>query len=95
MTMSSIFSALIFGFFFGFLLDKTKLNNSDTIVNQFRFKNFTVLKFMLTTLIVGMPVIYGMQALGFYTVANVPNTFIAGNLLGGAIFGVGMAIGGF
>jgi hypothetical protein len=93
--MSGIFSALIFGLFFGFLLDKARLTKSDTIVNQFRFKDFTVLKYMLTTLIVAMPIIYLMKGLGFYTISNVPNTYIVGNLLGGVIFGVGMAIGGF
>ncbi len=93
--MSGLFSALIFGLCFGFLLNKARLTNMDTIVNQFRFKDFTVLKYMLTTLIVAMPIIYLMQGLGFYTIANVPNTYVVGNLVGGLIFGVGMAIGGF
>jgi hypothetical protein len=93
--MSSVFSALIFGLCFGFLLNKARLSKQDTIVNQFRFKDFTVLKYMLTTLIVAMPIIYAAQAMGYYTIANCPNTYIVGNLLGGLIFGVGMAIGGF
>ncbi len=93
--MSGLFSALFFGLCFGFLLNKARLTKYDTIVNQFRFKDFTVLKYMLTTLIVAMPIVYLMQGLGFYTISNVPNTYIVGNLLGGAIFGVGMAIGGF
>lgn len=93
--MNGFLSALIFGLCFGFLLNKVQLTKYDTIVNQFRFKDFTVLKYMLTTLIVAMPIIYLMQGLGVYTISNVPGTYIAGNLLGGVIFGVGMAIGGF
>jgi len=93
--MSGWLSALFFGICFGVLLDKTRLNKYDTIVNQFRFKDFTVLKFMLTTLVVAMSVIYLMADLGFYTIADVPNTYVLGNFVGGLIFGVGMAVGGF
>ncbi len=93
--MNWIVSALVFGFFFGFLLNKARLTRYDTIVNQFRFRDFTVLKFMLSTLMVSMTLVYLMKGLGIYSIANVPNTYIVGNVLGGLIFGVGMAVGGF
>jgi len=93
--MGGLLSALVFGFCFGFLLNKVQLTKYDVIVNQFRFKDFTVLKFMLTTLLVAMPIVYLMQGMGFYTLSNIPSTYVVGNLLGGAIFGVGMAVGGF
>ncbi len=93
--MNGLFSSLLFGFCFGFLLDKVRLTKYDTIVNQFRFKDFTVLKYMLTALLVAMPIVYLMQGLGLYSIVNIPNTYVIGNLLGGAIFGVGMAVGGF
>ncbi len=93
--MGGLFSALIFGFLFGFLLNKARLTKYDTISNQFRFKDFTVLKYMLTTLVVAMPLVYLMRDLGLYTLKDIPNTYIVGNLLGGLIFGVGMAVGGF
>ncbi|MEK6776837.1 MAG: YeeE/YedE thiosulfate transporter family protein [bacterium] len=93
--MNGLLSAVIFGFLFGFLLNKARLTQYDTIVNQFRFKDFTVLKYMLTTLVVAMSIVYLMRDLGLYVISNVPNTYVVGNLLGGAIFGVGMALGGF
>ena len=93
--MNGWLSALFFGICFGILLDKTRLNKYDTVVNQFRFKDFTVLKFMLTTLVVAMSLIYLMADLGVFSISDVPDTYVLGNLTGGLIFGVGMAVGGF
>ena len=42
--------AVIFGFAFGWLLQRGKVTNYNTIVNQFRLKDFTVLKVMMKSL---------------------------------------------
>lgn len=87
--------ALVLGVFFGFALNKAGLTRYNKIVNQFRFKDMTVLKFMMTALVVTMLGVYPLRALGILTFPTVPETYILGNVLGGLIFGVGMAFAGF
>jgi len=87
--------ALIVGFFFGFLLQKAGLANYSKIVNVFRFRDMGVLKFMMSALVVGMIGIYALKAFGLVTLVGTQPTYIVGNLVGGLIFGVGMAGAGF
>jgi uncharacterized membrane protein YedE/YeeE len=54
-----------------------------------------VLKFMLSALVVAMAGLFSLRALGWITFPNVPATYIVGNLVGGLIFGVGMALTGY
>ncbi len=87
--------ALILGVFFGLSLQKSGLTKYNKIVNAFRFTDFAVLKFMMTALIVSMVGLYSLKWVGLITFPNVPATYIAGNLIGGLIFGFGMAISGY
>jgi len=87
--------ALVFGFCFGWLLQKAGLTKYHKIVNVFRFTDLSVLKFMLSALVVGMIGLYGLQDLGLLKLANITPTYIVGNIIGGLIFGVGMAGAGF
>ena len=80
---------------FGFALNKAGLTGYHKIVNVFRLTDLAVLKFMMTGLVVSMIGLYGLRALGLLTFPTVPATYIAGNLLGGLIFGVGMAASGY
>jgi hypothetical protein len=91
MALTDILAALILGTGFGFALSKAGLTRYHKIVNVFRFTDLTVLKFMMTALIVGMGGIYGLNALGLVKLPTPPQTYIVGNLVGGLIFGVGMA----
>jgi len=54
-----------------------------------------VLKFMLTALVVAMLGLYPLRALGVINFPTVPTTYVVGNLVGGLIFGVGMALVGY
>jgi hypothetical protein len=45
--------AVFFGFLFGFLLQRGRVTDYNVIVNQFRLRDFTVLKVMLTAILVG------------------------------------------
>ena len=54
-----------------------------------------VLKFMMTALVVTMLGLYPLRALGIITFPAIPATYVVGNLVGGLIFGVGMALAGF
>lgn len=87
--------ALILGIFFGFALNKAGLTKYHRIVDQFRLTDMTVLKFMMTALVVTMLGLYPLRAMGIITFPAVPETYIVGNLLGGLIFGIGMAVAGF
>lgn len=95
MDAKSYLIALILGVLFGFALNKAGLTKYHKIVNQFRLTDFTVLKFMMTALVVTMLGVYPLRAMGIITFPTVPATYIVGNLVGGLIFGVGMAMAGF
>jgi uncharacterized protein len=87
--------ALILGVLFGFSLNKAGLTRYSKIVNVFRFTDMAVLKFMLTALVVSMCGLYLLRGLGLIQFPSVPSTYIAGNLIGGLIFGIGMALTGY
>ncbi len=87
--------ALFLGVFFGFALNKVGLTKYSKVVNQFRFTDMTILKFMMTALVVSMIGLYGLRGLGLITFPAVPATYIVGNLIGGLLFGVGMAMTGY
>ena len=80
---------------FGFSLNKAGLTKYHKIVNVFRFTDMAVLKFMMTALVVSMSGLYIFRGLGWITFPTVPATYIVGNLIGGLIFGVGMALTGY
>ena len=93
--MLNYITALILGLFFGFSLNKAGLTKYHKIVNVFRFTDLAVLKFMMTALVVAMSGLYFLRWVGFITFPAVPATYIAGNLVGGLVFGVGMALSGY
>jgi uncharacterized membrane protein YedE/YeeE len=91
MSVTEIMAGLVLGIGFGFALNKAGLTKYHKIVNVFRFTDLAVLKFMMTALIVAMAGLFGLNALGLMTLPTPPETYVVGNLLGGLIFGVGMA----
>jgi uncharacterized membrane protein YedE/YeeE len=93
--MSTFIIAIILGAGFGFSLNKAGLTKYHKIANQFRFTDMTILKFMITAIVVAMIGLYIFRGLGWVTFPTVPATYIVGNLLGGLIFGVGMALAGY
>ncbi|MEO8612018.1 MAG: YeeE/YedE thiosulfate transporter family protein [Chloroflexota bacterium] len=93
--MSTYVIALFLGVFFGFALNKAGLTKYHKIVNVFRFTDMAVLKFMMTALIVSMSGLYILRGLGLVTFPNIPATYVVGNIVGGLIFGVGMALSGY
>ncbi len=83
-----------FGILFGLMLQKAGLSRYHKIIDVFRFKDMSVMKFMMTALVVAMVGIFLLSDLGMLQL-KVKETYVLGNLLGGAIFGVGMALAGF
>lgn len=93
--MADYILALVIGFVFGWLLQKAGLAKYSKIVNVFRFTDLAVIKFMMSSLVVGMIGIYGLKELGLITFPGTTPTYVVGNVVGGLIFGVGMAGAGF
>jgi hypothetical protein len=93
--MENYIIALFLGVGFGFSLNKAGLTKYHKIVNVFRFTDLSVLKYIMTSLSVAMIGLYVFRGLGWITFPTVPPTYIVGNLVGGLIFGVGMALAGF
>ena len=87
--------ALFLGLGFGFALNKAGLTKYHKIVNVFRLTDLAVLKFIMTSLTVAMAGLYALRGLGWIAFPTVPATYIAGNLIGGLIFGIGMALTGY
>ncbi|OGF13391.1 MAG: hypothetical protein A2W00_02475 [Candidatus Eisenbacteria bacterium RBG_16_71_46] len=87
--------ALILGLVFGFLLNKAGLTKYHKIVNVFRLTDMAVLKFMMSGLVVAMIGLYGLREIGLVTFPAIPATYVVGNVLGGLVFGVGMALTGY
>jgi uncharacterized membrane protein YedE/YeeE len=93
--MTNYITALVLGVFFGFSLNKAGLTKYNKIVNVFRFTDMAVLQFMMTALVVAMSGLYALRGLGLITFPAVPATYVVGNIIGGLIFGIGMALTGF
>lgn len=94
METGEILAALLVGFIFGFVLDKGGLNRYYKIANVFRYTDLTVLRFMMTGMMVGMVGIYTLHYLEIVDLVPIAPTIIAAQLIGGAIFGIGMAAAG-
>lgn len=89
-----LISAIVFGFAFGWLLHRGRVADYTTIVNQFLFRDFTVIKIMLTAIIVGGIGVFALVQLG-YAQFHIKPTNLLAIVLGSAIFGVGMVIYGY
>lgn len=83
------------GLLFGFVLQKGRFSKFATVVNQFLFKDFRVLFTMMTAIIVGGLAVYGAIEYGMLPDVPLKASSLMGSLLGGIIFGIGMATLGF
>jgi len=93
--MMDLLRALILGFLFGWALNKAGLTHYARIVNVFRFKDLTVMRFMLSALALAAILIQLGLDLGLTQTLPIPPTSVLANLIGGIIFGVGMATAGY
>lgn len=92
--MMTILGPLVMGALFGFLLQRGKVTNCNVIENQFRLRDFTVLKVMGTAIVVG-----GIGVLLLVDTGNTKYYVKDANMLavalGAALFGVGMVVYGY
>jgi len=85
---------LLSGILFGFLLQKGRVTKYDVIVKQFLLRDFTVLKIMLTAIVVGGVGIAAFHSAGWVHL-HIKPALLGGTILGGLIFGAGMALLGY
>ncbi len=91
---SQLIQGFLFGLVFGFLLQKGGVTKYDVIAGQLLLRDFTVVKIMLTAVLVGMTGVYTMKWLGW--VELYPKSGSLGmNVIGGLIFGAGFALLGY
>ncbi|HVY31056.1 MAG TPA: DUF6691 family protein [Polyangiaceae bacterium] len=94
--MQAVLTPIGLGILFGWALHKAGLTQYARIVNVYRLRDLTVIRFMLTALVVGAVAIQCGVDLGLATAAlPVPPTSLVANVVGGAVFGVGMASAGY
>jgi hypothetical protein len=86
---------LLIGLAFGWVLQRSGLSRYDRIANVYRFTDLTVLKVLGSALVTAAVALQIMRALGLGVAPPIPMTYAWGNLLGGVVFGVGMALSGF
>lgn len=91
---SALVLAVVFGFAFGWLLHRGRVTSYDVILNQFRLRDFTVLKVMLTAIVVGGVGVLALTQLG-YAKFHVRDANMLATIIGAAIFGVGMVVYGY
>jgi uncharacterized protein len=86
--------ALLFGLIFGFLLQKGGVAKFHILLGQLLLQDFTVVKVMLTAILVGM---IGITFLNSQAKVNlhIKPTRIASNIIGGLLFGFGFALLGY
>ncbi len=85
---------LLFGICFGFLLQKGGVTSFDVIEGQLLLTDFTVLRLMLSAVIVGMAGFHLLKHFGLVRLHAAEGS-VGANVIGGLIFGVGFALLGY
>ena len=89
-----LLEGLVIGFLFGFLLQKGGVSKYDILIAQLRLTDFTVVKIILTAIIVTMLGVTFLYPKGLIEVEGKSGS-IKNAVLGGLIFGAGFGILGY
>jgi uncharacterized membrane protein YedE/YeeE len=92
--MNLLIWGLATGIAFGFLLQKGRVLRYDKQLGALRLLDMTIVKFMLSTILVGMVGIYLLHDFGLISL-KLKATVLGGNIIGGLIFGVGWGLVGY
>lgn len=84
---------LVTGILFGFLLQKGEVLRFEKQIGFMLLKDMTIIKFMMTAVLVGMVGIYGLHAIGIIEL-SIKATNLAAIVVGGLLFGIGWAVAG-
>ena len=92
--MKMLIYGLVTGLLFGFLLQKGRVLRYDKQLGALRLKDMTIVKFMLSSVIVGMVGIYLLNDLGLVKL-SIKATILGPVILGALIFGLGWGLLGY
>ncbi|MDQ8184132.1 YeeE/YedE thiosulfate transporter family protein [Pelagicoccus sp. SDUM812002] len=91
---SGTVKAIIFGLLFGFLLQKGGVGKLHLLIGALLLEDFTVLRVMLSAILVGMFGAMVLTRLGWAEYSIKPTRWRA-NIGGGLVFGAGFAFSGY
>jgi uncharacterized protein len=93
---ASLAVALGIGVAFGAALERAGLGSAKKLVGQFYLTDLTVLKVMFSAIVTAMLGLFWLGRLGIVDLAQVyvPQTYVAPQAMGGAIFGIGFVLAG-
>jgi hypothetical protein len=92
--MNILFYGFVTGILFGFLLQKARVIRYDRQLAALRFQDMTIVKFMLSSILVGMVGVYLLHDLGLVKL-SIKTTILGGNIIGGLLFGLGWGLVGY
>ena len=85
---------VLFGFIFGWLLQRARLTDTNVIIGQLRLRDYTLFKMMLTAIIVGGVGVFLLHSDGLAAYHIKPANLLA-IALGAILFGVGITVYGY
>ena len=93
-TVHKLITGALFGLVFGFLLQKGGVGKYNVLIGQLLLQDWTVVKIMLTAIVVGM---IGIFPLHHFAKVNlhIEPTRVGANIIGGLIFGAGFGLMGY
>ena len=92
--MNELIYGMVTGIIFGFLLQQARVIRYEKQLGALRLLDMTIVKFMLSTVLVAMVGVYLLNDLGLVKLSIKP-TILGGNILGGLIFGLGWGLLGY
>jgi uncharacterized membrane protein YedE/YeeE len=90
----SLIYGLITGIIFGFFLQKAQVLRYNKQIGALRFLDMTIVKFMLSAIVVAAIGIYLFKDLGVIEL-NIKSTSIGALVVGGLLFGIGWGLLGY
>ena len=90
----SLIYGVITGIIFGFLLQKAQVLRYDKQLGALRVIDMTIVKFMLSAIVVGSIGIYLFKDLGVISL-DIKSTSIGAQVVGGLLFGIGWGLLGY
>ena len=92
--MTLLIHGFITGVLFGFLLQRGQVLRYDKQLGALRLMDMTIVKFMLSSILVATVGVYAMYDLGLVKLSLKPAE-LGGNIIGGLLFGVGWGLFGY
>lgn len=97
---TSLWIALVIGFFFGFVLERAGFGDSRNLTNIFYFRDMRVLRVMFTALSTAMVGLIVLSWIGLFDYSllvdySLLKTYLWPQVVGGILFGLGFVVGGY